>query len=129
MKPGGYIKRYTRLKARRDRKRRSARQRDTEYMLRVKQLPCCAYAPSDPACYSAGKVIHAHHAGQRAGGRKADDDTCIPLCEEHHRNWHDARGRFYGWTRDQRRTWADARIAETRAKLARPRGAYEELSF
>lgn len=27
---------------------------------------------------------YAHHAGQRAFGRKADDRTCIPLCWRHH---------------------------------------------
>lgn len=32
-----------------------------------------------------GGAVEAHHAGERARDRKAPDDTCIPLCYEHHR--------------------------------------------
>lgn len=74
--------------------------------------------------------IEAHHAGRRPGlGRRAHDETCIPLCTQHHRQWHDGSGPFRGWTREQRATWSDARIAETRTLVARyatPGGAAAE---
>jgi hypothetical protein len=102
--------------------RRSGRERDVAYMLWVKTQICCA--PDEPGPVGVGCCsgpIHAHHAGKRAAGRKADDDTCISLCSRHHNDWHGAVGPFAGWTREQRREWADARIAETRELWARNR--------
>lgn len=116
MKRGGPIKRHTRLKARRTRRRRSERRHDTAYMLLVKQLPCLLRGPD---CSGA---VEAHHAGKRAGGRKADDDTCIPLCNGHHtgkHGWHTSNGFARGWGQALRRAWSDERIADTRAKLLR----------
>ena len=86
-------------------------------MLWVKTLPClgCRAVSSDGFAFACGGVIEAHHAGKRAAGRKADDDTCISLCSRHHGDWHGATGAFWGWTREQRRSWADARITETQA--------------
>jgi len=74
-------------------RRRSAyaqRERDTDRMVWIKSQPCCApliaaratlpvdFGPCDG-------VVEADHAGARGLGRKAGDDTCIPLCVRHHR--------------------------------------------
>lgn len=107
------LKRKTRIRPKRKTQRRSGRVRDAEYMARVRMLPCVLEGGD---CDGA---IHAHHAGKRAAGRKADDDTCIPLCAGHHEAWHIGRWPFLYWGRDTRRSWADERIAETQARLGR----------
>jgi hypothetical protein len=118
MKSGGKLARYTSLRrfARvprvRTEPRRSSRERDPEYMERVRQLPCAAQFLHE--CYGA---IHAHHAGERGLGQKADDHTSIPLCLEAHSNWHDANGCFRGWTKEQRAEWATQMIAITQHVL------------
>lgn len=66
--------------------------------------------------------VQAHHAGRKPGtALKADDSTCIPLCDAHHRQWHDANGVFKGWTKAERRMWADAAIADVQGILGRAR--------
>jgi hypothetical protein len=85
------------------------------FVLWVKTLPCCAHS-FDPTC-SAG-YVEAHHAGDRPFGRKAHDETCIPLCTKHHREWHDAGGVFRFWKKDQRRSWRDEMVAKTTAAFA-----------
>lgn len=119
------IRRKTRLKAKRATKRRSGRVRDEAYMAWVRTLPCVLQGGG---CLGA---IHAHHAGVRAGGRKADDNTTIPFCARHHGAWHDGAFPFLGWIRQRRRDWATKRIAETQAAW-HARGvttAFEELKW
>ena len=101
-------------------KSRSKRKLDPVYLGDVRAMDCCA------PLYEGGKFfsvciggVQAHHAGLRPLGRKADDDTAIPLCTRHHGEWHSGYGVFKGWTRAQRRDWADERIAETRRALGR----------
>lgn len=61
---------------------------------------------------------HAHHAGPRPGvGMKCSDYLTHCFCDYHHRMWHTGRGPFRGWTREQRRMWADAQIAATQSQL------------
>lgn len=62
--------------------------------------------------------IHAHHAGERGLGQKASDLTCIPLCQEHHRNWHDCDGPFADWSKEKRQEFAGAAIEYTQRTLA-----------
>ena len=70
------------------------RERDTPRMLWTKAQPCCAY--DLVRLLDGGFRLHliigpcagpveADHAGRRGRGRKADDDTVIPLCVRHHR--------------------------------------------
>lgn len=66
-------------------------------------------------------VIHAHHAGERGLGQKADDWTCIPLCARHHGEIHDCRGTFAGWGKALRREWSAEQIRATRAEWNRIR--------
>jgi hypothetical protein len=70
-------------------------------------------------CHEASE---AHHAGRRAAGRKADDDTCIPFCQRHHVEWHGATGTFGGWRQEKRREWAKWAIGYTQAAHARAHG-------
>lgn len=59
--------------------------RDPKYLEHVRERPCCicgASPPSDP-----------HHFGPRGMGQKADDRRTVPLCREHHDEWH-TRGRI-----------------------------------
>lgn len=64
--------------------------------------------------------VEAHHAGRDRGmGQRADDSTAVPLCHRHHVcDWHGATGAFKGWSRAQRRAWADWAVERTRAAYA-----------
>ena len=82
------------------------RKKDPEYMRFVRTQPC-AMRVHDP-CEG---PIEAHHAGRDRGlGQKAADDTCVPLCQKHHMDWHGASGPFKTMRRDERRQWADTQI-------------------
>jgi hypothetical protein len=122
------LRRKTRIKAKRSTPRRSGRVRDRRYLLAVKELPCCL-----ALLMNCDGPVHAHHAGARPLGRKADDSTAIPLCAAHHQALHDGgllfgvevvgflatspnrewRTRFNMSARD----WQDRMITETRAAL------------
>jgi len=57
------------------------------------------------------------HEGRKPGmAMKCDDALTLPMCSAHHRQWTDHTGIFKGWTKEQRRSWADERIAETTAR-------------
>jgi hypothetical protein len=90
----------------------------------VRTLPCCAPgAPRDCAGW-----MEANHAGRRGVGQRSHDEEAIPLCSEHHRwaGWTNHLGPFQGWTRDERRAWADERIAETQMLWAARRPESED---
>lgn len=53
--------------------------------------------------------------GERALGRKADDNTCAPLCMQHHRERTDHSGSFRHLTRDEARAWRARAITRTQA--------------
>ncbi len=73
--------------------------------------------------------IHAHHAGVRGLGQKAPDNTCIPLCEKHHRAWHDVRSPFDEMGRRGRQEWRDAQIEWTQAQWARAKEGLPVTTF
>lgn len=77
----------------------SERIADPDYIAWVKTQWCivCSDHPVD-----------AHHAGVRGLGRKADDSTCVALCPEHHRQWHDCSGYFAD--RAARQLWTQRAI-------------------
>lgn len=57
--------------------------RSEPYLAYVRKHPCClcgAPGPSEPHHWS-------HHGGVM--GSKVDDYRTVPLCQEHHRHWHD----------------------------------------
>lgn len=79
------------------------RERDFAYMGFVASRPCLARLLSVHWVGCEGR-IHVHHA---FGRRVADSDLkTIPLCDKHHREWHEHRRLFEGWDRDRRNTWS-----------------------
>lgn len=114
MKRGSYLQRKAPLK-------RSRMKRKSPWRLKRagSDQARLAWARTQP-CVMAwrGKCwgpIHAHHAGAKPGvGLKAPDDTVISFCAGDHKAWHDAEPPFFAWTKEERREWADARIAEAR---------------
>lgn len=59
----------------------SQRPRDWAFISWIKSQQCIACEARRSVSFG---TVYAHHAGQRAFGRKADDRTCIPLCWRHH---------------------------------------------
>lgn len=116
LKRSAPLARGTRLRARRPEPRRSERQRDVAWMLRVKLLPCAARELG--GCEG---VIEADHAGRRPLGRKCNDDECIPLCTLHHRQRTDFSGPFKAWTKQEMREWLELHVALTQTVLLIPR--------
>jgi hypothetical protein len=57
--------------------------------------------------------VEADHAGTRPIGRKADDRSCIPLCNHHHRQRGDFAGPFRSWDKARMRQWLDECIKAT----------------
>ncbi len=108
------LKRKTRLKPKRSTPRKSGRVRDEAYLDAVRALPCyvCGWeAPSDP-----------DHQGEHPYGRKANDDTAVPMCRPCHSKRTDGYIPFLGegWIRVNKgsmRAWCDVAIAATRAKV------------
>lgn len=116
MKRGKPLRR-TRLRPRSKRKA----PRDFAFMLWVKQQPCLL--AGDQSAGECRGPIHAHHAGARPGvSMKAPDDTCIPLCERHHDDWHSCRGAF-DVTKDARREWAAWAVGVMQGRWARANGS------
>lgn len=87
----------------------ASRPRDWDRMGWVKTLPCLASGMSQ--CFG---PIEADHAGLRGVGMKANDDTCIALCQKHHRERGDFSGVFREWDRGKMRMWLDSAIENTR---------------
>lgn len=123
------MKRSKPLRARKKLRRKSAprrarakskyrrRERQLDYMLGVKQLPCAALIVPGHECEG---PIEADHAGGRGMGQKAHDSTVIPLCQLAHRQRTDFTGVFRGWDQAQMRDFLLGRIIQTqRAMLAR----------
>lgn len=88
--------------------------RDPQYMTWVRGLGCLFEATS----YSCDGPIDAHHAGINKGmGRKADDDTCIPLCRKHHQDLECLTGVAsfkLGWDKAVRRAFHEQAIEAVR---------------
>ena len=87
---------------------------DPVYLEEVRKLPCRVRRPwgvSGSAQACSGDVV-AHHAGP-----KSNDSTAVPLCWEHHQQWHDGTGVFDDWRKPERREWAATAIAETRTAV------------
>lgn len=73
------------------------RLRDAAYLRHVRALACCV--SRDGASGPCSGPIVAHHHGPRGLGEKTDDYRTVPLCDGHHREFHD-RGTIGEWTRD-----------------------------
>lgn len=92
-----------RLPAKRATPRRSERVADRAYLDAVHRLPCWAYLTIEE--HICAGPIEADHAGARPLGRKADDSTCIPLCQLAHRQRTDWTGPWKKWDKAAMRRW------------------------
>ena len=101
------------IPAKRRRERRSARVRDRDFLAYVHTVPCVLAGDHGP--FPCSGRIEASHGWRRPLGRKDNDDTCVPLCFMHARQWDNDNGYFKGWTRDQRRDWHDEHNARIKA--------------
>lgn len=59
--------------------------------------------------------IQADHQGSRGLSHKADDFTCVALCDRHHRERTDHSGIFRPLNRDEARAWRAVAIERTQA--------------
>lgn len=111
MKRGGFIRR----KPPGARSAYADRPRDTDRMLWVKTQPCAvrAFPRAWMRATPCGGYGEADHAGRRGLGQKAGDDTCIPLCSQHHRERTDHHGAFFEADREQLREWLQHVILAT----------------
>lgn len=80
----------------------------------MRRQPCAS-------CGATALPIEPHHhthrysesasRGRQKGSRRSHDRDAFPLCVKCHRQFHDERGSFAGWTKLQRRQWQDAQVA------------------
>jgi len=106
--------------------RYASRERDFDYMGWVKTLPCLLYRLEGAGPCSPG-YAEADHAGLDAGlSQKAPDNTCIPLCSDHHLDRHAATGFFRGRSKDWKREWRLEAIAKTQAAYPGPGNGIQE---
>lgn len=82
---------------------------DSAYLAWIRKQPCALHTVRHEVVCGPS---HAHHITVGRGlSRKAPDRDTIPLCQRHHRAFHDAAGWFNGWTREERRVWQLASVA------------------
>lgn len=108
------LRRATWMRARSTTKKYRRRERKLDFMAYVLWLPC-----ELRNVHGAGRCcgrVQADHAGLRSFGQKADDDTCIPLCEKHHRDRTDYTGYFKNWRGVRMRAWCDRVIHVTQGR-------------
>lgn len=94
------------------------RDRDFQFMGWVRLRVCSVRVePPDPnrAPTPCNGPVEADHMGAHGLGQKADDNTCAPLCQQHHRERTDHSGSFRHLTRDEARAWRARAIERTQA--------------
>jgi hypothetical protein len=139
LKRGKPLKRKTWMRSRSKTNSYRKRPRDLDFMMKVRKLPCIVrtwlailnYNPNDEA-EMVGRVspwilppnitpctgrVQADHLGRRALGRKADDDTCAPMCQNHHQERTDYGGIFKGFKAEDMRDWCDWAIRRTKIEV------------
>jgi hypothetical protein len=72
----------------------------------IRSLPCAARGLG--LCQG---TVEADHAGRRGLGQKADDRTCIPLCQWHHAQRGSFHGPFRQWDQAEMRSWLADMVA------------------
>ena len=109
------------IKRKTKRSKHARRPRDHFYMGWIKQQRCAIgmmLAPGVLFRFPCNGPIEADHAGRRGLGQKADDDSCIPLCRQHHGDRHDRRGIWDTMSMADQRTFLDATIQACREAFA-----------
>jgi hypothetical protein len=70
---------------------------DPKYLDWVREQRCNVCGRNPPS--------HPHHVTGAGMGTRSPDRQTIPLCPEHHRQFHDVSGHFKGWPKERRRSW------------------------
>jgi len=68
-------------------------ERDSAYRAWIATLPCLECGTTRGVC--------AHHTATGGTGTKGSDYSCVPLCFEHHAEWHDKLGKRGPYLSDQ----------------------------
>lgn len=106
------------------------RERDTEFMMKVKRLPCIVSVVERLGAFEkaalpfrfirvtlCGGRVQADHMGKRGLGQKAADRTCVGVCQNHHQERTDYRGTFYGYSGLPMRAFCDWAIGWTQQQI------------
>lgn len=117
-----FLKRHTRINAKRATERRTSKVRDRSYKDEVKLLRCCA--PGAPSGCR-GPIDPSHTDHDHGRGQKGDDTSCVPHCRKHHDDWENRPGAgvFKGWTKAQWRAYAAEMVGRTQAAIGIRRAA------
>ncbi len=94
----------------------TSRSKDPAYLAQVRGLGCYLFMDPVSTCFG---PIDAHHAGRKGVGQKCSDYETHGFCRKHHDAWHSHNDLFKGWTRDERRLFANIAIAFTQYSLGR----------
>lgn len=105
------LRRKTWMKRSSRRNSYARRPRDVAFMLWVKTQRCLLAGQPGHVCEGVVEADHAGDIGVRALGRKADDRTCLPLCQLAHAERQRWRGFFEGWDVPRMRSWTEAASA------------------
>ena len=92
------------------------RPRDRAFMEFVHTLPCAVMSyrmPWEHELTACNGPIEADHMGDRGLSHKADDDTVVPMCNQHHVERTIHRGVFWHATKEQLREWRSLVIEDT----------------
>lgn len=83
--------------------------KDPRHLAKVRRLPCEVCGRPGPN--------DAHHRTGGGMGTKMPDTATIPLCSQHHRDFHDLTGPFKGWTKERLREWQIRAVMKTLERL------------
>lgn len=94
--------------------------RDEAWLRFLRSLPCAHCLRMPPS--------EAHHstAGRFSLARKNSDHEAFPLCRQCHQDFHDAKGDFRTWTKEQRRTWQRVKTDLYRPSREERKGSKDE---
>lgn len=83
--------------------------KDPAHLGHLHTLPCALVTHPIAGATPCSRDLEVHHSTNGRGkSQRTDDRKAFPLCAKHHRaEFHERRGTFEGWTREQRREWQD----------------------
>jgi len=132
MKRSKPLRRKTPMRRKRAKPRRG-RDRDPEYMAKVRRLPCIVRVVQEMSDDERERLpfrftkvtlcsgrMQADHMGERGYGTKSHDRETGPACKSHHGERTDGcgvRGCFKGWSKSEMRTFCDWAITRTQHEV------------
>lgn len=83
------------------------------------EVPWAAFAAlvkscSRPVAGDCFGPIEAHHRTGSGLALKASDHEAFPLCQKHHRDFHDSKGMFRSWTKQEKKDWQSTMVERYR---------------